>query len=443
MKNRIGEGMNIKRIDGHSVSVQGWMIAGICMLIILGILVGHLQYVALLCSAAVLLFCTPKTQLCLMFMLMSFANVFKSAPGTQSFFTIITMLYVFRHYLGKRRVSYPVFIVLVFGVEIFMVQLLRGTIDTAKSVKFIFNLLFLFAACDDFQQEWLKDISLYYICGVELASLTKACGLFPQLSLYTGELYGEIIGGVPVYRFAGLYNDPNYYSINLILALCILVCLYDKKLISGQATTVLSTPLLVFVGMTGSKSALLMLFLPIVLLAYSNSKNRKYFYQVIFVIACVFLVLYVFSGKVDVFNKTIDRLILAKNGDSLTTGRTAIWKDYFDYVLTELGTLLIGKGVGAEFLHGHAAHNTVIETVYHLGLIGGIVVVYICACIFDRSNYIEKKNIMNYSLLLCLLPMYLFVSQLFSYDIVFQLFLASCFYLESFVSPWKRPQLSN
>lgn len=435
MNNRIGEGMSIRRIDGHSVSVQGWMIAGVCVLIILGILVRPLQYVALLCSAAILLFCAPKTQLCLMFMLMSFANVFKSAPGAQSFFTIITMAYVFRHFFGKRKVAYPVFLVLVLGVGIFMVQLFSGTLDIAKSVKFIFNLLFLFAACDTYQQKWLKDISLYYILGIELASLTKACGLFPQISLYTGELFGEIIGGVRVYRFAGLYNDPNYYSINLILALCILVCLYDKKLLSGRVSIVLSAPLLVFIGMTGSKSALLMLLLPIVLLAYSNSKNRKYFFQAVFVTACAFFVLYVLSGKVEIFNKTIERLLLAKDGGSLTTGRTEIWKDYFNYLLANIGALLIGTGVGAGFLHGQAAHNTVIETIYHLGLIGGIVVFFIVASIFKRTNCKENKNIMNYSLLLCLLPMYLFVSQLFSYDIVFQLFLASCFYMESFVSP--------
>lgn len=437
MNSRMGHKICIRRFDGHSVSIQGWLIGGICVLVVFGVLFRPLEYVALLCSGAVLLLCNQKKQLCLMLMLMSFANLFKAAPGTQSFFTIITIAYVLRYFIGKRRVSYPVFIVLVLGVEIFMVQLFNGTFDAAKSVKFVFSLLFLFAAYDTYQKEWLKDISLYYILGIELASLTKACGLFPQISLYTGELYGEVINGARVYRFAGLYNDPNYYSINLILALCIIVCLYDKKMLSGQIGIALSAPILVFIGMTGSKSALFMLVMPVVLLVYSNSKNRKYFLQIIFILACVIGIFYILSGKAEIFNKTIDRLLLMKKGEKLTTGRIEIWEDYVGFFLTNLNTLLIGSGVGAPFLNGHAAHNTVIETIYHIGLVGGTALLSIVACVFRHSRH-EKKNIMNYSLLLCLLAMYMFVSQLFSYDAVFQLFLASCFYMETFAPSWKR-----
>lgn len=135
-----------------------------------------------------------------------------------------------------------------------------------------------------------------------------------------------------VTRFSGLYTDPNYYAISVIISLCLIVFLYMKKRLSLIATVVLSIPLCIFAGMTSSKSALVMLAIPIIEMIYVCFKEKNYIVLSLFFIALAAIIVGVIGGRIDIFNATFDRLNLdTRNIDALTTGRTVLWRDYFNY----------------------------------------------------------------------------------------------------------------
>ena len=80
--------------------------------------------------------------------------------------------------------------------------------------------------------------------------------------------------------------------------------------------------------------------------------------------------------------------------------------------------------VGMEFLDNSATHNTYLDLVYYLGIIG---TVFIVASIYNaakQKNPTSKRNWLNYGGWPCVIPMYFFLSELFSYDGPFHVLIA-------------------
>ena len=114
---------------------------------------------------------------------------------------------------------------------------------------------------------------LCYIAGV----LTSSLLMYVNLSLFriteyvsskTERLVGADVGD-NITRFAGLYGDPNYYSVNIIVAMILILCLYRKRKINSIHSIILIVPFVFFAAKTGSKSALLMLIIPALLFVYN------------------------------------------------------------------------------------------------------------------------------------------------------------------------------
>ena len=171
-------------------------------------------------------------------------------------------------------------------------------------------------------------------------------------------------------RFSGLYSDPNYYTVNIIIALCLLINLYNRKEVSLKFTSFLSILLVVFSALTGSKSALLMLAIPMLLFLYTCKKTKHY--GVLFISICAFVIclFLIFTNQITIFSSTIDRIKGTTSMATLTTGRTSIWGDYLNYFNSHLGMLIIGNGINNVSLNGLMAHNTYIDMLFQMGIIG-------------------------------------------------------------------------
>ena len=79
-------------------------------IIVLGTISHIFAYVAFVLSVLALFFLTEEDRLCFVAFLMPFASIFKSAPGAQSFFTYLLIVYVIYGLLQKRRIE-PLFLV--------------------------------------------------------------------------------------------------------------------------------------------------------------------------------------------------------------------------------------------------------------------------------------------------------------------------------------------
>ena len=362
----------------------------------------------------------------LLFFVMPMAGIFKLAPEQTSLFTYWELLYVILHlYKKKFRVTYGDLLAVFFGAYIVITGSLYTSLIITRTIKLVMNLLLIGYFAELNPEREHRQLFLYYIFGIIVASVMQfADSSFFPISEYVKETK-ESYGGMTTIRFSGLYGDPNYYSINLIIALCLLIVLYRRGELRFFTVVGLMVPLVLFVGLTGSKSSFLMLMLPMLLLVYVCIQNRNYPALLACVFGMILIVFFVIQGSIPIFSYVLLRLgNLSSGWEALTTGRTAIWREYLQFLAENPVRRIFGTGASIEMLDNVAAHNTYIECIYLFGVLGtGL---YLMALYFNlrkRKRFIHR-NIVNYSVFLTIGVMYAFLSELLSFDLPFHLALA-------------------
>lgn len=399
-----------------------WIIAIIAVSLMLGPYHAFFSYAAFLMSLLAVAFLPAEDSLSLMMFLTPFANIFKPTPSSQSFFTYLILFYVLWYFFKKREMKTRVLISFLI-LSMFLVVQMLASIDVLRTIKFIANLLLIYLAVSENAGKNCKKILLFYVFGVLISSVASAYELIPNLQEYMNikELDFE---GEQIERFKGLYGDPNYYSINVILALCIIIFLNFKKQLSGIATLLLSVLFVIFAGMTQSKSAFLMLVLPLVLLFYAKIKQKRYGTVLVLLGLAAFFLVNLFAGNVELFNVVLVRFDEASDFASLTTGRSDLWASYTDYLLENPLVLLFGSGFGAPLIAGYGAHNTYLDLLYYLGIVGTALVIVYFVSIVKSMLKPEKRNFLNYGAWIGIFIMYSFLSELFYFDWVFHIVIA-------------------
>ena len=129
------------------------------------------------------------------------------------------------------------------------------------------------------------------------------------------------------------------------------------------------------------------------------------------------------GGTIDIFKVMTERF-QSTGGDinKLTTGRFDLWISYIEYLIINPKYLILGKGIGAGIL-GKAAHNTYVELLYHFGVLGTAFFISVLKQFRMLSYTNIKRNMMNYSVLVCILIMYFFWGEIFYFDSPFHLVL--------------------
>ena len=403
-----------------------WAALIICALVIMGTISHIFAYVAFALSVFALFFLSEEDRLCFVALLMPFANVFKSAPGAQSFFTYLLIVYVLYGLLQKPKMKAS-FLMSFLLLCAFVVLQMHANMDILKAIKFLVFVLFIYVAIGAKTTNDHRKVFLFYILGVIISSLVASLNIIPNLTDYVEEV---ALGGAnnDEARFTGLYPDPNYYTVNVIISLCLVVILNHKKQLGTRPALLLAVPLVVFAIMTYSKSAFLMLLLPVVLLLYSRMKRKNHFVFLVLMIVVGLVLFGIFSGQFEAFAVVLERFGSDGNADDVTTGRYSIWMNYLNHLSDINVYTFIGAGMGAEYLNGRAAHNTYIDLMYYLGVIG-IVILFVT--IFNASKQKKtppKRNLLNYGGWFCVIPMYFFLSELFFFDCPFHILMTLLIY---------------
>ncbi len=376
----------------------------------------------------IIFFCDREFILCQMFFIMPMANIFKMAPGSQSFFTIILLIYVLFHLVLPRNATA---IITLFGVYIVVMQLVMGEFDLFKTIKLVCNVLFLSSILNNQVKIRHREIFLSYITGNIAASIIALMDspIFKIESFVGITEVGDSNLEDIITRFKGLYPDPNYYSVGLIISLCLLVILYYRNEIKVFPALLLSGAMIYFLIITYSKSAVIMLVVVLLFLIYALEKKRKFVPIIILSFSAVAIIVLAFSGQIPALEVVVKRFMASDTLDGmdinkLTTGRTDIWLMYAKYLFSNSRILLFGQGVGAGY-YQHAPHNTYIDFLYFLGIAGTILLMGSLLAISKQSRLVKaNRNILNYSVVLCVIIMYVFLSELFFFDIPFHLFVA-------------------
>jgi len=402
------------------LGVSKWIVNPVIgLLITLGTRSSMFTYLAVLLAVASIALYNEIDSLCVLLFSLSFTHIFKSAPGSTSFFIILMLFYVGWNILRTRQFSHIIGEIIVFVSYVVVVHLANGMMQIAQLLKFAANFLFLYVATRDADYKRSKDLFLSYVCGVLFSSLLVVSEAFPQIVFYMD-------GNFEADRFCGMHSDPNYYGVNLIISLCLVVVMYHRKEIPVWLTLVLTGLLIWFCSLTVSKMVFLMLLIPCMLFMYSNFINRRIWLQFVFMGILVALVSMVLSGQIDAFDAVLKRFESVDDAASLTTGRSVKWEEYFSYIFGSMRVMLFGEGLNAPYsLASHGVpHNTYIDFLYNLGFVGTAGWIWSISRIFSINVRVFKRKIINVSLFACVMLTWISLSELTYFDLPFHLFLA-------------------
>lgn len=359
---------------------------------------------------------------CEMFFLFPYTMIYKYSAGSTSLFTYLTLIFMlFFLFKNRFRINKNFLRYFVFLAVYLIIGMGNNYTDFIKLLS-----MAVIASCFTslIDRKNFSNIVLYVCLGTitsGLIGLRKAS--WPALASFFSNLKTEYINGVETYRFTGLYMDPNYFSILVIICLVSLLTFAFKKEIKSGLAVVLAIALVYFGCLTYSRLFYLALMIAIVFVLVLRMKSTGKIIGSIALLSIALIVGLYFANKAGIISNILYRF----SATDITNNRTNIWGQYIDYFNSSVKTLFLGDGIGASYYNGVGPHNTYIEMVYFLGIIGSLIYVGMYWCILKTGRCIEKRKFVNYSLLFILMIMSATLGMLFSNDFGFLMMLVWLF----------------
>lgn len=376
------------------------------------------------CSCVVLLFEDDLMTICCLACWLSLAPIFKLNVNGSSFYTSIVMLFTVK-LLIKDRVIDKNFLLILLIYALYLVPGMGVQMMTAIRNIMMPLQLYVMARCLDY--EGLKKVSGYFILGIFIDSISATFYSFiPNLEVFISSNNAFAVltpeGYVPEYRFAGLWQDPNFYSIHLLIGILICIVLYSRREITNVTFYGVIAVLTYFGAKTLSKSFILMLAVALGYAYILFIKNKQYGSVTLMSIILMILLVLIAIGTIDIFSLIVERLVEGiSSGDSLTTGRTGLWKNYTLYFYSHPILLLFGGGLSVKIPFRLGPHNAYLELILFLGIIGSML---FCLTIFNAVAASWSSTIRGTSVpFLLTLVMFFFLGVYNSPDLQFELLL--------------------
>lgn len=361
-------------------------------------------YPLILVGAVVVALLPLGTCLPMLCFLLPFGNIIKTDPDQFSFFTVFFAIYVLRIIFKTGRLN-RMFLLTAFIFAGYCLAVSGfGQIVTIVTMVCGFTMLREVTESDEYDYLHV----LYAFCfGIIISS---CIGLFreqlPIIESFSQDELHKVGSDEYAARFVGLNVNPNYYTMDISVVLgCLVTTMCTQKM--KPIYMILFAVMAVFGLMSVSKSFLLVLAVMIVILLLNSlRRGGTGFFKLSFVLILVGVLILVFAED------SVETYILRLNEDSgsdlssVTTGRFDIWMLYIKTILKDFKILFFGEGLGQRLEKG--SHNTYIEMIYHIGLIGSALYLFV----LKSSVAIKKfpRNILYYIPLLVLLIRFVGIS---------------------------------
>lgn len=225
----------------------------------------------------------------------------------------------------------------------------------------------------------------YFCLSLFLSSLyAMAFRSTPQLASIRGN-EAPAYWGSSFMRFQGLFEDPNYFMLLIILALSLLIKLKDSDRISRSIFLCMGICLTLFGLLTFSKTFALTFGLLACIYIFWQFRKRKYIFgsTVIAVAGTILCLMLVFDFAP--LRVILDRFTDFSSISELTTGRTDTFLAYWQLLTSSLASFLFGFGMSADALR-YDPHNLYLEIAFHTGIIGLLLLLALFACIVREVN---------------------------------------------------------
>ena len=395
-------------------------------LVVVGVAIKPIMYIAAAYAIIVILFeKESESVICILFSWLSVSTIFKFTVEGISVFTLLELVMIAKLYLREKYFERRFFVLWIIYVLYLIVGMGSAYSDLVKASCIP---LIIYLITRNITYENLSLVSFYYIIGILANSLiglmrNNIANMASYVS-FKQQGYGYVDQTlVFIDRFSGLWGDPNYYSIHLIVSIAIISVLFSRKEINGIIFYGIYIAMILFGAMTGSKSFIIMLVIVTIIALLLQLKAKQYLHSAFFITVIVVGVILLMSGYIDVFSKVLYRMQNLTNS-GFSTGRTEIWKSYFVLYEENWLLMLFGSGLSQGFLL-RVPHNSFLDVFALFGIVGSIEVFStIIVAIKQQSNLRGKDCIVP---LLTLLVLYFFLSMFYSVEMPFQIALAAAF----------------
>lgn len=154
---------------------------------------------------------------------------------------------------------------------------------------------------------------------------------------------------------------------------------------------------LIYCGaLSGSKSfAVVVAFEVAVWLFNIFRMRRRDGFKLMLIVTTVVLGIYILSSAVfrDLLEVFENRFSHSNDLNTLTTGRVELWLNYVVELFGSAKIMFLGKGFTNVKVGGEAAHNTLLQLFFQLGLTGAVFLIYWIVCFLQDGPSTQNEKI--------------------------------------------------
>lgn len=334
--------------------------------------------------------------ICVFFFMLPFSNIFNL--GSTSLYLMLKIAIIFKWFIENRTIERKSFLaIMIYVFYITIISTIFGTIFGAviRILNFALWFLTIYIFGTKIKADTFYKVSIHYI-GALLTSCVVALfadsipGLKEQITDAT------ILGSAD--RFSGLWNDPNTFSVFMGVGIVLTFLLYMKRYVMFKTVVALALALTVFSLYSYSKMCLLIvtaIWIGIIMFGKTLSITKRIGIILGLAVTCA-VIYFIFPQIIEVY---LMRLIndSANNFsfDSLTTKRSSIWQMYISSMSENPIEWILGNGINCTLPNNRAAHQTVLQVIYQIGIIGMIIYIYTLGCILSvikRQTHNERRK---------------------------------------------------
>ena len=329
-----------------------------------------------------------KYVFCQLFFLLPFTVIYKLSPESSSFFAYLLLVISF--FLVAR---YKLKLVILLPISIYT---LLGLCDNLTMwIKLMSGWVLLIYFIKYANTNLVKYVSLSSSIGLIISSIWGLVKFdIPQLANYINEGNSEYMMGERIERFSGLYYDPNYYSLSVAMTLYMILYFGVSNNLDKKVAFPIAAILLCFGALSYSKMFFFVAFYILVILLKNMIFYSKNKIRLIIIITMVLFFCFPLFLESNYMLNFMDRFTTR----DFSSGRFTLIEIYMTYILSNFDVLMFGRGIGGEIVGTHVPHNTFVEILYFLGIIGTIIYITTLCKIFSYNKLIKHKTPMNYSL---------------------------------------------
>lgn len=312
----------------------------------------------------------------LLFFFLPWNGLLKINLESNTFFTLqIVILVVILLWKKTHIPKHIINLIILIFIYSFLIKLFHYDTFTPRYFLVFIFLLFISLTLNH-QNKFIPKpeyILLFFSLGTLLANVSGDLLVkLPHMYELNKAAEAQIENEIAIYRNSAFAGDPNRNGANIALALIAILIIKINPLVKG----VMSIILFYFGMLTVSKmfyliAGIIVIFFSISILLTKKTAIEKIFYIIIVgIFMSILSTTNLFQNQIDNFLTRFEKT----QGYVEDTRRTSLQLDYLNYMAEKSQILVFGRGFLTDFHPTtNVAHNTFLQLLFGLGIIGGLV----------------------------------------------------------------------